>query len=117
MTDKTTDDAPQPQPLSEFLIHYARFDRAAGRDLAELAEAVRKIDRKGTLTVKFAVEKTGDRVLVHVATDVKPPKPDAEAGLFYTGPRGLSKDDPQQVRIDWETGAVITPDKPTGANQ
>jgi hypothetical protein len=110
MTDTTTD--PEPQPLSEFLINYPFFDRAAGAELADLAAAVQAIDRKGSLTMTFKVEKTGTRVLVHVSTDVKPPKPDAEAGLFHVGAKGLSKDDPTQVRIDFATGELITPDSP-----
>lgn len=105
-------DPAAPPPLSEFLINYPLFDQAAGQELADLAEAVKTIDRKGSLVLKLGVEKTGTRVLVHVSTEMKAPKPDPEAGLFYAGPAGLSKDDPTQVRFDFATGEVIVPDAP-----
>lgn len=72
-------------------------------------------DRKGSMTIKVEVDKVGrdnGRVIVKVANEVKPPKSDPDAGLFYPSARGLSKDDPQQVRVDWETGELITPEGP-----
>jgi hypothetical protein len=114
----TPDTDPAPQPLSEFLINYPDFDRAAGAELAELAATVAAMDRKGSMALKLEVAKVGQnnaRLIVKVATEVKPPKSDPDAGLFFPGARGLSKDDPQQVRVDWETGELITPDAPKDA--
>ena len=113
MTDTAAE--PQPQPLSEFLVNYPDLDRAAGRELAELAETVAAMDRKGSMVLKLDVAKVGQnngRVIVKVGTEVKPPKSDPDAGLFFPGARGLSKDDPQQVRVDWATGELITPEAP-----
>lgn len=98
--------------LSEFLTKYPDVDREAGQELADLAALVQSMDRVGTMTLKFKVEKTGGRVMVHVGDEVKRPKPDPEAGLWHVGPDGLTKDEPYQVRIDPETGELITPDRP-----
>ena len=93
--------------LSEFLAGYGDIDRDAGDELAQVAALAHTLDRKGTVTVKFQVEKKGGRVMVTVGTDTKPPKPDPEAGLWHVGPDGLTKEDPYQTRFDPETGEVI----------
>lgn len=116
MTDSPAPAEPEPQALSEFLINYPEFDRRVGRELAELAADVQATDRKGSMVLKFDVAKLGQtdgRVIVKTASEVRPPKSDPDAGLFFTTDRGLTKDDPTQVRIDWTTGELITPDKPT----
>lgn len=115
MTDTAPTADPEPQPLSEFLINYPEFDRRVGRELTELAADVTATDRKGSMVLKFDVAKLGQtdgRVIVKVASEVKPPKSDPDAGLFFAGDKGLSKDDPTQVRVDWTTGQLIVPDKP-----
>lgn len=116
-----TDTAAEPQPFSDFLINYPLFDQAVGRELAELAADVQAADRKGSMVIKVEVEKVGRtddrRLIVKVANEVKPPKGDPDIQMFFPGARGLSKDDPQQVRVDWETGEVIVPDAPTSPKE
>lgn len=96
--------------LSEFLADYGDVDREAGQELANVASLAQALDRKGALALKIVVEKKGGRVMVTVGTEAKPPKPDAEAGLWHVGPDGLTKDDPYQTRIDHRTGEIVTPD-------
>lgn len=98
--------------LSEFLTQYPDVDREAGIELANVATLAVELDRKGSVTLKFVVEKKGGRVIVAVGTEAKPPKPDAEVGLWHVGHDGLSKDDPYQTRIDPATGELITPTHP-----
>lgn len=94
--------------LSEFLAGYGDVDREGGEELAQVAALAHALDRKGSVTVKFVVEKKGGRVMVVVGTEAKPPRPDAEAGLWHVGPDGLTKDDPYQGRFDPTTGEIHT---------
>lgn len=98
--------------LSEFLADYGDVDREAGEELANVAALTAALDRKGSLTLKVSFEKKGARVMAVVGTDAKPPRPDAEAGLWFVGQDGLCKDDPGQVRLNLRTGELITPDAP-----
>jgi hypothetical protein len=95
--------------LSELLADYGDIDREGAEELAKVAALTQALDRKGSVALKFSVEKKGGRVLVTVGTESKPPKPDAEVHLWHVGPDGLSKDDPYQTRIDPDTGEIHTP--------
>lgn len=94
--------------LSEFLTSYPEVDREAGQELADIAALVQTLDRKGSMKLDIAVEKTGGRVMVHVGTSTKAPKADPEAGLWFLGPDGLSKDDAYQGRMDPVAGEIHT---------
>lgn len=87
--------------ISEFLADFPHLDRDIGAELADVAQQVRDKDRKGGLTITVSIEKKGERVMVQVNGQAKPPKDDPEAGLYFVSPRGgLTKDDPWQTSID-----------------
>lgn len=92
--------------LSELLAEYGDVDHEGFAELANVASLTQALDRKGRVTLQFVVEKKGGRVMVTVASEAKPPKSDAEAGLWHLGPEGLTKDDPYQGRMNPVTGEV-----------
>mgnify|MGYP001557965720 CR=1 FL=1 len=88
--------------LSEWIADHARgqLDREAGQAIDTVAQAVMLLDKGGTVTVALRLEKTGGRLLVAGKVAAKAPEADPEAGLYYLGDHGLSKDDPHQLRFD-----------------
>lgn len=97
--------------LSEFIADHPDLDIDGGLTLAEIAERVVHLDRRGEITVKIGMEKKGGRVMTTIRVDDKPPKDDPEAGLYFVHPeKGLSKDDPYQTRLDQidpDTGEIL----------
>lgn len=96
--------------LSEFIADHPDIDAEAGRALADIANGVVTLDRKGALTLTVGMEKKGQRVLTAVTYGEKPPKPDPEAGIYFVHPeQGLCKHDPWQTSLDDldpETGEI-----------
>lgn len=82
--------------LSELLALHARgdVDREAGELVAEVAQAVALLQKKGSVTLTLSMEMAGGRILVAAEVTSKQPKPAPEAEMYFNGPAGLTKQDP-----------------------
>lgn len=88
--------------LSEWVAAHARgqLDREVGDAINEVAQAVILLDKSGSVTLDLKLEKTGGRLLVAGKVKTKTPEADPEAGLYFLGSDGLSKDDPYQMKFE-----------------
>ena len=88
--------------LSEWIKTHARgqLDIEVGEAINDVAQAVMLLDKGGTVTLDLKLEKTGGRLLVAGRVKAKAPEADPEAGLYFLGETGLSKDDPYQMKFD-----------------
>ena len=88
--------------LSEWVAAHARgqLDREVGDAINDVAQAVMLLDKQGSVTLELRLEKTGGRLLVAGKVKAKAPEADPEAGLYFLGESGLSKDDPYQMKFD-----------------
>lgn len=85
--------------------------------LAELAEAVLVVEKKGTLTLKITVTPSKDGQTIIISDDVKltVPQPARGAGIFFVDTKGnISRDNPRQTRlplqsVDTRTGEIVEP--------
>lgn len=86
--------------LSQILASYPEVDIAGGEALDQVADAAQTLGRKGTVTLKFTVEKQGARVVLDIGHEKREPKPHTELHLWHVGPDGLTQDDPYQTRLN-----------------
>ena len=90
----------------EWIKQHARgdLDSQMTEALNEVAGAVALLDKKGSVVLKLEVGKTGGRLIVAGKVEVKAPEADPEAGLYFLGDEGLTKDDPFQMKWDLKSG-------------
>lgn len=95
----------------DWLAQHARgdLDREMGEHLNNVAEAVALLDKAGSVTLTLKVTKTGGRLLVAAKVASKAPEADPEAGLYFLGADGLTKDDPFQEKFDLRPGVTDAP--------
>lgn len=95
----------------DWIAQHARgdLDNQMTEALNEVAGAVALLDKDGTVTLKLKVGKTGGRLIVAGKVETKAPEADPEAGLYFLGDDGLTKDDPFQMKWDLKSGVGDAP--------
>lgn len=116
---------PKPDPAERGRTPFAKFiqEQRQGAlhaelsdSLAELAEAVRGLEKKGTLTLKITATPSKDGSTIIISDEVKltVPQPARGAGIFFVDMDGnISRDNPNQQRlplaeaVDRRTGEIV----------
>lgn len=102
---------PQPDPdtgelerttFAAFLSGHRNgvLDDELAAGLREVIEAVRYFDKSGSLTLKIAVDATGEGVTISHDLTVRPPKAPPVGSFYFAGDDGMpSRRDPNQPQI------------------
>lgn len=98
----------------DWIKEHARgeLDRQLSEAVNEVAGAVALLDKTGKVTLELSFSKTGGRIMVSGQVKAKAPAGDAEAGIYFLGADGLTKDDPMQMRFDDVHQPFIEDDAP-----
>lgn len=100
-----TDKSPPFTPFSDWITDHAQGDVDVEMTLAlaEVVQAVTNHGKKGTVTLKVAIDTAGSggrTVEISCVVDAKAPTADPERSIFYVGDKGsLHRDDPYQRRL------------------
>jgi len=100
-----TDESPPFTPFSDWITDHAQGDVDVEMTLAlaEVVQAVTNHAKKGTVTLKVAIDTAGSggrTVEISCTVDAKAPTADPERSIFYVGDKGsLHRDDPYQRRL------------------
>lgn len=92
------------KPFSEFLANYnnGALDDLLGKKLAEVAEAVQNMSKKGTLTLTIGLKPEGiHKMNMDVSFSAKPPVNNSIPGIMFIDEnKNLVANDPNQPPLE-----------------